>query len=56
MLKERGTGTQTSTSAGTVYVGTYGGSRFFTGSIDDVRIYSRVLSAAEVKQLYMVGK
>lgn len=31
-------------------------SRFFNGSIDDVRIYNRALSAEEVKQLYLMGK
>ena len=28
---------------------------FFTGSIDDVRIYNRALSAAEVLRLYQLG-
>jgi hypothetical protein len=31
-------------------------SRYFNGSEDDVRIYNRALSAAEVKQLYNLGK
>ena len=35
----RGTGTQ----------------RFFTGTIDDVRIYDRALSAQEAEQLYLEG-
>ncbi|HEU5114298.1 MAG TPA: LamG-like jellyroll fold domain-containing protein [Candidatus Paceibacterota bacterium] len=26
------------------------------GSLDDVRLYNRALSAAEVKQLYLEGK
>lgn len=30
--------------------------QYFPGIIDDVRIYSRALSAAEVKQLYQLGK
>jgi hypothetical protein len=29
---------------------------FFNGSLDDVRIYNRALSATEVKQLYNLGK
>jgi hypothetical protein len=29
---------------------------FFTGNLDDVRIYNRALSATEVKQLYNMGK
>ena len=31
------------------------GLRAFDGSLDDVRIYNRVLSAAEVKRLYLTG-
>lgn len=30
--------------------------RFLNGKIDDVRVYSRALSAAEVKQLYLMGR
>lgn len=30
--------------------------RFFNGSIDEVRLYSRALSASEVKRLYNLGK
>ncbi|MBU6232463.1 hypothetical protein KGP36_07555, partial [Patescibacteria group bacterium] len=33
-----------------------GGSRYYTGTVDDVRMYSRALSAAEVKQLYNSGR
>ncbi|MBG30478.1 MAG: hypothetical protein CMI31_10830 [Opitutae bacterium] len=33
----------------------YGGSHFFNGLIDDVRIYDRGLSAAEVQALYQLG-
>ncbi len=29
---------------------------YFNGSIDDVRVYSRALSASEIKQLYNLGK
>ena len=29
---------------------------YFNGTIDDVRIYNRALSAGEVKQLYNIGK
>jgi len=32
-----------------------GNSRYFNGSIDDVRVYNRALSATEVKQLYLGG-
>ena len=44
-------------NTGTLSIGTdldFGG-RFFNGTIDDVRIYNRALSAAEVKQLYNQG-
>ena len=33
-----------------------GGQRYFNGSIDDVRIYDRALSASEVTQLYYLEK
>jgi hypothetical protein len=32
-----------------------GGNNYFNGKIDDVRIYNRVLSASEVKSLYISG-
>src|SRR3989344_9519590 len=32
-----------------------GGSSYFTGPIDDVRIYNRALSAGEVADLYTMG-
>jgi len=34
-------------------VNSYGETNHFAGAIDDVRIYSRALSAEEVKQLYL---
>jgi hypothetical protein len=38
-------------------IGGFSGGNFYAnGSIDDVRIYNRVLSATEVKQLYNMGK
>ena len=33
-----------------------GAGLYWLGSIDDVRIYNRALSATEVKQLYLIGK
>jgi hypothetical protein len=30
--------------------------RFFAGTLDDVRIYNRTLSASEVQQLYNLGR
>jgi len=44
--------------AGTVTIGNFplGGSSFFNGNIDDVRIYNDELSAAEVLELYKQGE
>ena len=36
--------------------GPNGSTRFFNGLIDDVRIYDRALSAAEVQALYNMGQ
>jgi hypothetical protein len=36
--------------------GSCGGSCFWPGSIDEVRVYNRALSAQEVKQLYNLGR
>ena len=41
-------------SVGRGYAG--GGSRYFNGKIDDVRVYNRALSASEINQLYLLGK
>jgi hypothetical protein len=43
---------------GTAFIGSGNNSAnyFFSGSLDDVRIYNRALSANEVKQLYLTGK
>ena len=43
---------------GKLAIGAHGGSpsRYFSGLIDEVRIYNRALSAAEVKQLYLAGR
>jgi hypothetical protein len=38
-----------------LFIGTAGTSQYFNGSIDDVRIYNRALSASEVQQLYNLG-
>jgi hypothetical protein len=39
-----------------VYIGTNACGEFFNGTIDDVRVYNRALSADEVKRLYNIGK
>jgi hypothetical protein len=43
-------------SPGDLEIGNDNTGDFMTGSIDDVRIYNRVLSASEVRQLYLMGK
>jgi len=40
---------------GTEPGGTCGITQFFSGSIDEVRVYNRALSASEIKQLYLMG-
>ncbi len=55
------TGTATTTpqtgSGAAVTIGsTAGGGNYFNGQIDDVRIYSRALSASDVMQLYKQGQ
>jgi hypothetical protein len=44
-------------TADAVNIGSYvdGTGAFFSGSIDDVRIYNRVLSGGEVQQLFLMG-
>lgn len=53
----QGTAGNALTNSGTVTIGSWdaGASGGFTGSIDDVRTYSRVLSTAEIVQLYKQG-
>ncbi len=49
-------GTDSGTRTSNIYIGRVDGSYYFNGSIDDVRIYNRALTAAEVLQLYNLGK
>jgi hypothetical protein len=37
-------------------IGRYNNGDYFSGTIDDTRIYNRTLSAGEVKRLYELGK
>src|SRR2546425_7392523 len=37
------------------YPGAYGGAEYFAGLLEDVRIYTRALSSAEVLTVYTVG-
>ena len=47
--------TSTINVASTGYIGSGGGQQYFNGKIDQVRIYSSVLSAANVTSLYNEG-
>jgi len=44
------------TASGTAYIGYSGGQNIFQGDIDDLRLYNRALSAAEVMALYDAEK
>lgn len=49
-------GSSPNTLTGTNYIGSWtGGANYWTGQIDDVRIYNRALSAGEVAALYSAG-
>ena len=44
-------------SSGKIYIGSgFLGGSYFNGSLDDVRIYNRALSAGEIQQLYNMGR
>jgi hypothetical protein len=43
-------------SASVSQIGYGASSAYFPGSLDDIRIYSRALSASEIKQLYNLGR
>ncbi len=52
-----GTGARSSDTGGDVSIGTFDASSWqYTGSIDEVRVYNRALSAAEVATLYNQGR
>ena len=42
----------TDTTTNPFRIGTRGATRYFPGRIDDVRLYNRALSAAEIRQSY----
>ena len=42
-------------SKGNFAIGGSGGANVFNGSIDDVRVYNRKLSASEIQELYVLG-
>jgi hypothetical protein len=45
----------TNTVLNTAYIGRDNAGSYFRGSIDDVRIYNRALSATEIQELYQAG-
>jgi hypothetical protein len=47
-------GANTTEIGSTLYAGSRGA--YFRGKLDEIRVYNRALSAAEVKQLYLMGK
>lgn len=53
-------GTASSTAGGDYYIGALDnggtGDEFFDGKIDEVRLYNRILTAAEIKALYNSGR
>ena len=49
-------GSQSGYRGGAISLCKADGSYFYTGTIDDVRVYNRALSATEVKQLYHMGR
>ncbi len=49
-------GIQTGSRSGNLYLCKVDAGFYYKGSIDETRIYSRALSASEVKQLYDMGK
>ncbi|EGD79634.1 hypothetical protein PTSG_10482 [Salpingoeca rosetta] len=42
-------------SRGAVFKGTRANDRFFTGSVDDVRLYDRTLAPSEIKRIFNAG-
>ncbi|MDE1975233.1 MAG: LamG domain-containing protein, partial [Patescibacteria group bacterium] len=54
-IQQNGSGSRVADSAYSLTIGRECSSTF-PGSIDDVRIYNRALSASEIKQLYNMGK
>ena len=45
-----------STPSDEFVIGRFQGGFFYDGTIDDVRVYNRALSADEIKRLYNIGR
>ena len=61
ILSNSGTSTSSFSATNEIWIGSHGGTSpwsvwGFNGLIDDVRIYDRALSAAEVQALYNLGQ
>jgi hypothetical protein len=57
VLKQNNTGlTFPTISVGDVEIGRYWNSNYLNGSIDDVKIYNRALSAQEISEQYEIGR
>jgi len=56
LVDEENYTSQAVTSSERIFIGKEFGARFYRGSIDDVRIYNRALSAEEIKTLYDLEK
>ena len=55
VLCDTGTPTAIGNGSGTIDIGRFNSGFYFNGKIDDVRLYNRALSAAEVANLYNSG-
>lgn len=56
VIDKSSTNVVTTIPSATIYIGSFAGtSQFFTGSIDDVRIYNRVLAPSEINAIYNQG-
>lgn len=58
-ISDTGVGTLESDAANNFTIGARsltGSQRYFDGAIDEVRVYNRVITASEAKQLYLMGR
>jgi hypothetical protein len=56
VLCDTGTVTAIANGSGTIDIGRFNGGYYFNGLIDEVRLYSRVLTATEIANLYKQGE
>ena len=48
-------GTWSGEASNTIWIGSFQGANYFTGYLDDLRIYNRTLTAEEAKTIYLAG-